>query len=134
MISALLRPELRLLVAERRDGEGPVVVISPAGPLTWDELQLVQGLGDPLTLGDLLPERPVAIGDHWRVRNGGAVRLSEYDAITANSLDASLESADTGKARIRLKGQIQGSSRWRGKDDLRWVFYIRPAVGPDRPG
>ena len=37
------------------EGDGSVVVISPAGPLTWDELQLVQGLGDPLTLGDLLP-------------------------------------------------------------------------------
>ncbi len=74
MISALLRPEVRLLVAERPESDGPVVVISPAGPLTWDELQLVQGLGDPLTLGDLLPEKPVAVGEHWRVRNSGAVR------------------------------------------------------------
>ena len=71
MMSALIRPEVRLLVAERRERDGPVVVISPAGPLTWDELELVQGLGDPLTLADLLPEKPVAVGEHWRVRNSG---------------------------------------------------------------
>lgn len=111
MISALLRPEVRLLVAERQERDGSVVVISPSGPLTWDELQLVQGLGDPLTLGDLLPDKPVAIGEHWRVRNSGARTLSEYDTITANSLDATLESADSVKARIRLKGQIQGSKQ-----------------------
>jgi hypothetical protein len=110
-ISALLRSEVRLLVAARQEGGGPVVVISPAGPLSWDELQLVQGLGDPLTLGDLLPQKPVALGEHWRIPNSGASALSEYDTITANSLDAALESADGGKARIRLKGQIQGSKQ-----------------------
>ena len=45
-------------------------MVSPAGPLTWYELELVQGLGDPLTLADLLPEQPVAVGEHWRVRDG----------------------------------------------------------------
>ncbi len=111
MMTALIRPEVRLLVAERRERDGSVVVISPAGPLTWDELELVQGLGDPLALADLLPEKPVAVGEHWRVRNSAARALSEYDFITSNSLDASLESADGARARIRLKGQIQGSKQ-----------------------
>jgi hypothetical protein len=111
LMSALIRPHVRLLVAERRARDGPVVVISPAGPLTWNELELVQGLGDPLTLGDLLPERPVAVGEHWRVRNSAAQALSEYDVVTSNTLDASLETADAGRARIRLTGQIQGSAR-----------------------
>jgi hypothetical protein len=111
LMSALIRPEVRLLVAERRQRDGPVVVISPAGPLTWNELELVQGLGDPLTLADLLPERPVAVGEHWRVRNSAAQALSEYDVVTSNTLDASLESADAGRARVRLQGQIQGSAR-----------------------
>jgi hypothetical protein len=111
MMSALLRPQVRFLVAERRERDGPVVVISPAGPLTWNELELVQGLGDPLTLPDLLPERPVAVGEHWRVRDSGAQALSEYDVVTSNTLDASLESADTDTARIRLSGHIQGAAR-----------------------
>jgi hypothetical protein len=111
LTSALIRPEVRLLVAERRNGDGSVVVVSPAGPLTWYELELLQGLGDPLLLGDLLPDRPVRIGDRWRVRDAGAQALSEYDSLTSNKLEATLESADAPKARIRLKGQIQGSAR-----------------------
>jgi len=111
LTSALIRPEVRLLVAERRDPGGPVVVVSPAGPLTWYELELVQGLGDPLTLADLLPEKPVSVGDRWRIRDTAAQALSEYDAITSNKMEASLDSADAAKARIRLKGQIQGSAR-----------------------
>ena len=111
LTSALIRPEVRLLVAERRNGDGSVVVVSPNGPLTWYELELLQGLGDPLVLGDLLPDRPVTVGDRWRVRDAGAQALSEYDSLTANKLEATLESADSPKARIRLKGQIQGSAR-----------------------
>lgn len=111
LMSSLIRPEVRLLVAERRDPGGSVVVVSPAGPLTWYELELVQGLGDPLILGDLLPDRPVKVGDRWRVRDAAAQALSEYDSLTSNKLEATLESADAPKARIRLKGQIQGSAR-----------------------
>ena len=134
LMSALIRPEVRLLVAERRERDGPVVVISPAGPLTWNELELVQGLGDPLTLADLLPEQPVAVGEHWRVRDSAAQALSEYDVITSNNLDASLESADGAKARIRLKGQIQGSARGGpGKMIVRGVLDLRSPGGPDRP-
>ena len=43
--------------------------------------------------------------------DAGAQALSEYDSLTANKLEATLESADAPKARIRLKGQIQGSAR-----------------------
>ena len=107
-MSALIRPEVRLLVAERRDRGGPVVVVSPAGPLTWYELELVQGLADPLTFADLLPEKPVRVGERWRVRDSAAQALSEYDVLSSNTIEASLESADAAKARIRIKGQIQG--------------------------
>jgi len=108
--SASIRPEVALLVAERRDRQGPVVVVSPAGPLTRSELELVQGLGDPLALVDLLPDQPVAVGQSWRVGAAAAQALSGYDALTANNLDATLDSADDAKARVRLKGQIQGTA------------------------
>jgi hypothetical protein len=110
-ISTLIRPEVRLLVAERHDRDGTTVVVSPVGPLTWDELELVQGLGDPLELADLLPDKLVSVGDRWRVRDSAGKGLSEYDALTSSTLEASLESVDDTKARIRLKGKIQGSAR-----------------------
>jgi hypothetical protein len=108
-MSAMLRPEVSLLVAERRQQEGPVVVVSPAGPLTRSELELVQAVGDPMALGDLLPGGAIGVGRRWRAGEGAAQVLSGYDVITANELDASLESVDGTKARIRLHGRIEGS-------------------------
>jgi hypothetical protein len=58
-----------------------------------------------------LPDRPVKVGDRWRVRDAAAQALSEYDSLTSNKLEATLESADAAKARIRLKGSVQGSAR-----------------------
>jgi hypothetical protein len=108
--AAGVRPEVSLLLAERREVDGPVVVASPAGALTRAELELVQGPGDPLALVDLLPAQPVALQETWRVGNAAALTLSGYDAITSNELNAQLESADTTQARFRLNGQIKGSA------------------------
>ncbi len=105
-----LRREVALLVAEKRDRGWPVVVFSPAGPLSWSELELVQVAGDPLALADLLPPAPVAVGDHWKVRDMAVKVLSGYDTITSHNLEATLESADGSRARIRLKGRIEGSA------------------------
>jgi hypothetical protein len=109
--SALIRPEVRLLVAQRRERDGTVVVVSPSGPLMWYELDLVQTFGDPFGLPGLLPEKAVRVGDRWRVDDAAAKALSEYDVLTLNALEATLESADEAKARIRLKGQVQGAFR-----------------------
>jgi hypothetical protein len=108
--SAGIRPKVSLLLAEKRDLDGPVVVVSSGGPLTRAELELVQGLGDPLTLGELLPAHPVGLRDEWRIGNAGASALSGYDTITSNELKAQLESADATQARIRLTGLINGSA------------------------
>jgi hypothetical protein len=108
--AASLRPEVALLVAEQRDRGWPVVVFSPAGPLTWSELELVQGVGDPLSLADLLPPKPVAVGDRWKVREAAAKAVSGYDSVTSNGLEVTVESFDSKKARMRLKGRIEGSA------------------------
>jgi hypothetical protein len=108
--AASLRPEVALLVAEKRDRGWPVVVFSPAGPLTWSELELVQGVGDPLALAELLPAGPVAPGDRWKVGDAAAKGVSGYDLVSSNNLEATLESADRRKARIRLNGRIEGSA------------------------
>jgi hypothetical protein len=108
--AASIRPEVAILVAERRNHQGPVAVVSAAGPLTRSELELVQGVGDPLALADLLPADPVVIGDHWRVGDAAAQAVSGYDVLTSNTLDAVLESSDLDRARVRLKGEIQGSA------------------------
>jgi hypothetical protein len=107
--AADLRREVTLLVAERRQS-GEVAVVSLGGHLTRSELELVQTVGDPLALADLLPIGPVGLGRRWRVGEPAARALSGYDVITSNGLDAALESVDAAKARIRIQGRIEGSA------------------------
>ena len=75
------RVVMRLLVAQRDGGQGAVLVVSPAGPLTRSELELVEGLGDPLDLADFLPAQEVAKGRSWKLPTGAAsaVRQSADD-------------------------------------------------------
>ena len=107
-MAAVLRPEVRLLLAEPRGGS--IVVFSPDGPLTRPELELVQGPGDPLALRSLLPDHPVAVGDHWTVGDDAARSLSAYDALASNALEATLESVDEKTAKVRLRGVLRGAA------------------------
>ena len=103
-----LRPEVRLLVAELR--EGSAFVSSPGGPLTRPELELVQGPADPLCLPGLLPEKPVAVGDRWKVGADAARSLSGYDALASNNLEATLEALDDASAKFRIRGEVRGAA------------------------
>ena len=105
--NATLRPELTTLVAERKDGS--VAVVSAGGPLTRSELDLVEGPADPLVLSAFLPPDPVAVGAHWTVSPDAARSVSGYDALAANTLEATLEAVDEGSATIRLLGSIRGA-------------------------
>jgi hypothetical protein len=107
-MASTLRPELGLLVAER-SASGPVVVVSPAGPLTRAELDLVEGLGDPLVLPDLLPSRSVEKGEKWTLPAAAVRSLTGYDTIKSGTVEATLEACDDASARIPIKGEIQGS-------------------------
>ncbi len=106
--SAAIRPEVALLVAERKGGQ--VAVVSPGGPLTRAELELAQGPGDPLALAALLPAGPVATGDTWSVGPDAARSLSGYDTLDDNAVRATLESVDDARAVARLQGAIRGSA------------------------
>lgn len=106
-LDSQLRPEVAVLVAERR--ERSVVVFSPGGPLTRSELELVQGPADPLDLPALLPGKPVAVGDRWALGDEAARALSGYDALATNRLGATLEKLDEATAHVRLTGEVRGA-------------------------
>ena len=104
-----VRPVVALLIADRR--ESGTVVLSPSGPLTRAELDLVQSPGEPLALPGLLPEKPVRVGDRWKASDEVARNLSDYDLLTSNGLEAKLESLDADSAKIKLGGEVKGSAR-----------------------
>ncbi len=102
-----LRPEVRLLVAEPRDGS--TFSYSPGGPLTRGELDLVQGPADPLLLPGILPEKSVVVGDRWTVGPDVARSLSGYDALAANGLEVALDALDDATAKLRIHGEVRGA-------------------------
>ncbi|MDG3007070.1 hypothetical protein [Paludisphaera mucosa] len=104
-----LRSELSLLLAERREADGSVSVVSPSGSLTRGELELVEGLGDTLCLKDLLPEGPASKGEPWPVRKTALWAITGYDAITSTTLAGVIESVVDDRVRIALKGEVKGS-------------------------
>lgn len=104
-----LREELSLLIAERVDDGGRVVVVSPSGSLTRGELELVQGLGDPLHLPDLLPEGPVSRGDKWALSNAALMAISGYETIQSNKVEAEVESITDDRAAILIRGEVEGT-------------------------
>jgi hypothetical protein len=106
-MTATLRPDVAVLVAEARP-EG-VTVFSPGGPLTRQELELVQGPGDPLALASLSSDRPVALGEKWKVGEPAARGLTAYDSVSSNGLEAKLVALDDDKAVVHMKGEVKGA-------------------------
>lgn len=103
-----VRPDVSILITERR--EGSIAAFSPGGPLTRQELELVEAAGDPLALAALLPPNAVAVGDRWAVGAEAARSLSGYDALAANRLTATMESLDADVAKIKLSGEVRGGA------------------------
>lgn len=104
-----LREELSLLIAERTEDGGHVVVVSPAGSLRRAELELVQGVGDPLCLPGLLPDGPVSKGDKWTVGNAGVMAITGYETIESSKIEAEVESIAADRAVIVVRGEARGT-------------------------
>jgi hypothetical protein len=77
-------------------------------PLTRDELEVIDIVGNSLLLDRLLPERPVAIGDTWKPADGAAAALLGLDSVTRNDLRCTLKEVTNTVARVELSGGVEG--------------------------
>jgi hypothetical protein len=101
-----LRKERRLMVAQRHADQ--YVVYSPAGPLTREELELTAEHLDTLFLTGLLPGKPVAVGETWKVGNAVAQALCSFEGLTEQSLSCKLEEVKDNAARVSVTGTATG--------------------------
>lgn len=104
-----LREELSILIVERADDGGHVVAVSPSGSLTRAELELVQGVGDPLCLPSLLPDGSVSQGDAWPVSRAGVMTITGYEGIESTKVEAKVESITDDRVVIALRGEAKGT-------------------------
>lgn len=79
------------------------------GPLTRDELELVDIQANSLLLDTLLPSGPVEIGDEWKVADGPLAAFFAWDVVTQNQLKVSLKTVNDGIAVLEVDGKVHGA-------------------------
>ena len=100
------RETVSLLVAEgEREG---VRLFSPAGPLTYHELELLRIPGDSLAVLALLPEKPISTGDTWTPPEWSLQFLTAVEAVESSKLDCVCETLTAQQARVKFEGKIVG--------------------------
>lgn len=102
-----LRPDRQLVAVAV--GKVQLDMFSPQGPLSRDELDLIDVPGDSLLLDRLLPAEPVKPGDEWRHDDDLLAMLLGLDAISASDVKSELKDLDSDAARIELSGNVQAA-------------------------
>lgn len=101
-----LRPALRQIVVDGQpDGIRPY---SLAGPLTYEELELLRAPVDSLTVLSLLPQDRVEIGEKWTAPRWAFQFLTAIEAVEKGELNCRLESVDNEVAKVAFEGDIAG--------------------------
>lgn len=101
--------EDRRLIANEIDGAS-VTLFSPRGPLTREELDLVDLQGNTLILERLLPERPVALGETWKHGDALMTTLLRLDEVSKSDVQSTLSSVKDGAAVIEMSGKVEGAT------------------------
>jgi hypothetical protein len=104
-----LSPDHRLIGAVIDDQAA--TIYSPLGPLKQEELVLIDILGNSLLLDGLLPETPVAVGDHWKHSEKFVKQLLWLDKIETCNIHSKLDKATDDVARFTLTGKVAGVFR-----------------------
>ncbi|MEX2121423.1 MAG: hypothetical protein WD847_17650 [Pirellulales bacterium] len=102
-----LREDRNLLVAQV--DQGGTTIFSPLGPLTREELDLVDIPANSLLIDSLLPGTAVAVGDHWEHGDRLLAALLGLDAVSQADVASELVAADGQTASIELGGKLHGA-------------------------
>lgn len=107
-----VRPSLRedrRLIGAATDGRG-VTLFSPQGPLTRDELDLIDVMGSSLVLDRLLPGKPVALDESWENTKEQMALLLGLDEVVHADVKSTLTAVKQNAAIVEMAGQVQGTT------------------------
>jgi hypothetical protein len=118
-----LRDERRLIGAQI---DGPeVTVFSPRGPLSSEELELVDVQANSLLLDRMLPARAVAVGSSWKIPDDLIAAVLGLEAVTNNEAASVLKTVADGRARIETAGRVAGRVRGAATQiELKGIYYF----------
>ncbi len=102
-----LRPQHHLIVVEA--GPQTALLFSPHGNLTRDELDAIDIQANSLLLDRLLPEKPVAVGEHWPHGKELLAALLGLDEVAKTTAESTLKEVTGSVARFEIAGQVEGA-------------------------
>jgi hypothetical protein len=102
-----LRDERRMIVLDGRTAEA--VLFSPLGPLTREELELIEVQGSALPLAALMPQAPLKIAGSWNLENPVVARLLGLEAVSDQKIVCTLQSVEKDLAIVSLEGTVAGA-------------------------
>ena len=105
---SVLRNSQKLVVAAG-SLEG-VDLFSPAGPLTYNELELLHMPADSLAMLAWLPTSAVEIDETWKAPEWSLPLVTGIEAIEKGKVTCRLESVKESLARVRFEGEVLGAS------------------------
>lgn len=102
-----LAEERNVVVVESTEAQP--LLFSPFGPLTTDELELLQVPFNSLLVDRLLPNKTTAVGEAWTHDNGLITAMLNLDAVSGNDMSSKLVGIDAESARVEFQGSVQGA-------------------------
>lgn len=102
-----LRPDRTLIVVHIEPPK--VMLFSPRGTLTLQELDLIKTGGDSLVLEQLLPAEAVAAGYSWKPADKVVAALLGWDGVTHSEIESVLKEVTDTVARFEIAGRAEGT-------------------------
>jgi hypothetical protein len=102
-----LRDSRRLIASVA--AKDSVTLSSPGGPLTRDELELIEIPANTLILDQLLPQADVPLGHRWKPAEDVMARVLCLDAVGHTEIECVLVDAKDGVAEITIDGALGGA-------------------------
>lgn len=102
-----LRDDRRLVIADVARGQQ--TLFSPLGPLTRDDLDLIQTLGSSSLLDRLAPSEPVSLGQQWPHDAIDLAPLLGLDAIHQSDVKSTLRQVESNVAIVDMSGKVSGA-------------------------
>jgi hypothetical protein len=107
-----VRPQLRedrRIVAVGAENPQDVVLFSPLGPLDRDELDLINVPANSALIDVVLPGRPVAVGETWKLDTDWLAPILGLDAVDRSAVVCKLDRVEKNLAIIHAQGAVSGA-------------------------
>src|SRR4051794_8354404 len=103
-----LPEDMRIIIVEQ--GQQRPMAYCSEGPLSREQLDLVDVVGDSICINRLLPKQPVAEGETWTNDATAIGPLLTFDTVAVCEVQCILDEFNASFAKVRLSGDVHGTA------------------------